>query len=126
MSRLTSKGRAVLKEMEEQLKANKPVTNHIKRILIKYCFVKTKDLLDKIYDMLWPYQGREVPIRDIPKGVILLRKLPEDSADTTINMDDDWWATLESLIDVDYAERVERAHVAAREGRMRKFELTTI
>ncbi len=124
--RLTDRGRTILREMEGQLKENRTITSYIRQIMIKYCFVKTQDLLDIVYAMMWPYRGGMVPISDIPKGTVLMNKLPDSSAETTLAMDDDWWATFESFVDVEYADKIERAHIGAREGRLRKFELTTI
>ena len=98
---------------------------YIDDVVDEWCKEHVDDLLAMIYDMTIQYHGEEIRIEDLPTNALIISKLSDDFAQVRFDINEDWLATLELLLDVEMSRKLEESIKEAGEGRSTPFELNS-
>ena len=68
----------------------------------------TEQVASHVYEVEIEYPMGSKKIRDIPRGWELLKKLPVQKATRRFDIPESWKETLELLLDIEYADRLDK------------------
>jgi len=121
---LTDLGRKVIANCEPELKDCSNFLKPIKEVAQEYGSIPPEELKERVYDtsVFVPKLHRVMKIRDIEEGKLILFRLSETRARKTLNLNENWQATLELVFSKEAQDSLRMAQQDAIEGRVCDFQ----